>query len=97
MRHWHARSGSSSVVSLHNLITIYMVTARRIILMTLLGRAVSNLAPEVIFTEADITMLRLYSRNYRLIELTDLVSAIKLVPMMGGYMNRKHDSPPSTP
>ena len=97
MRHWHARSGSSSAVSLQNLIAIYMVAPRRIILMTWLGRAVSNLAAEVIFTEADITMLRLYSRNYRLIELTDLASAIKLVAMMGGYMNRKHDPPPSTP
>ena len=86
--------GLRQAASLHNLITIYIVTAWRIMLMTLLGRAVSNLAPEVIFTEAEMTMLRLYSRKYRLMELTDLSSAILLVAMMGGYMNRKQDPPP---
>ena len=80
--------------SLHNLITVYIVTVWHIMLMTLLGRAVSNLVPEVIFTEAEIAMLRLYSRKYRLMELTDLSSAILLVAMMGGYMNRKQDPPP---
>ena len=86
--------GLRQAASLYNLITIHIVTAWRIMLMTLLGRAVSNLAPEVIFTEAEMTMLRLYSRNYRLMELTDLSSAILLVAMMGGYMNRKQDPPP---
>ena len=80
--------------SLHNLITIYMVTAWRIMLMTLLGRAVSDLPPEVIFTDDEMAMLELYARNYKLLKPVDLPSAIKLVALMGGYMDRKHDPPP---
>ena len=79
---------------LHNMITLHLVTAWRIMLMTLLGRAVSELEADVLFTDAELEMLRVYSRRYSLVELTNLASAILLVAMMGGYMNRKHDPPP---
>ncbi len=49
---------------------------------------------DVLFTDAELEMLRVYSRRYSLVELTNLASAILLVAMMGGYMNRKHDPPP---
>ncbi len=49
---------------------------------------------EVIFTDAELHMMRVYARNYGLAEHTDLVSAILMVAIMGGYMNRKHDPPP---
>ena len=79
---------------LHRALTLYMVTAWRILLMTLLGRACADLDAEVIFTDVELHMLRVYARRYKLAEHTDLASAILLVALMGGYMNRKHDPPP---
>ncbi len=79
---------------LHNTITLHLVKAWRIMLMTLLGRTVGELEVDVLFTDAELEMLRVYSRRYSLVELTNLASAILLVAMMGGYMNRKHDPPP---
>ena len=80
--------------ALHKAITLYMVTAWRIMLMTLLGRVSSDMEAEVIFTDAELHMMRVYARNYGLSKHTDLVSAILMVAMMGGYMNRKSDPPP---
>ena len=48
----------------------------------------------MIFTDAELHMMRVYARNYGLAEHTDLVSAILMMAIMGGYMNRKHDPPP---
>ena len=80
--------------SLHKAITLYMVTAWRLMLMTLLGRTSSDMEAEVIFTDTELHMMRVYARNYGLAEHTDLASAVVLVAIMGGYMNRKHDPPP---
>ena len=80
--------------ALHKAITLYMVTAWRIMLMTLLGRVSSDMEAEVIFTDAELHMMRVYARNYGLAEHTDLMSAIVMVAIMGGYMNRKSDPPP---
>ena len=80
--------------ALHKAITLYMVTAWRIMLMTLLGRVSSDMEAEVIFTDAELHMMRVYARNYGLSKHTGLVSAILMVAMMGGYMNRKSDPPP---
>ena len=80
--------------ALHKAITLHMVTAWRVMLMTLLGRVSSDMEAEVIFTDAELHMMRVYARNYGLAEHTDLVSAILMVAIMGGYMNRKHDPPP---
>ncbi len=35
-----------------------------------------------------------YARNYNLPQHTDLASALMLVALMGGYVNRMHDPPP---
>ena len=79
---------------LHRAITLYMVTAWRIMLLTLLGRVSSDMEAEVIFTDAELHMMRVYARNYGLAEHTDLASAILMVALMGGYTNRKSDPPP---
>ena len=82
---------------LKRVITLHMVTAWRVLLMTLLGRTVGELEVDVLFTDAEVEMLRVYARRYRLKMLPDdLESAILLVAMMGGYMNRKHDPPPGS-
>ena len=80
--------------ALHKAITLHMVTAWRIMLLTLLGRLSSDMEAEVIFTEAELFVMRTYARKYRLVEHTDLASAILMVALMGGYMNRKSDPPP---
>ena len=80
--------------ALHRAITLYMVTSWRLMLLTLLGRASSDMEVEVIFTEAELHMMGVYARNYGLKEHTDLASAILMVAIMGGYMNRKSDPPP---
>ena len=63
-------------------------------LLTLLGRVSSDMEAEVIFTDAELFVMRTYARKYGLEEHTDLVSAILMVAIMGGYMNRKSDPPP---
>ena len=79
---------------LHLVITLYMVTAWRIMLMTLLGRVDSGLPAAVLFTDAELTVLRVYARTNHLPEHADLASAVLLVALMGGYRSRKHDPPP---
>ena len=79
---------------LHRAITLHLVTAWRIMLLTLLGRVTTDLEADVLFNDVELHVMRVYQRNYNLVELTDLASAILLVALMGGYMNRKHDPPP---
>ncbi|MCY4170684.1 MAG: IS4 family transposase [Bacteroidetes bacterium] len=80
--------------SLHRVITLYMVSAWRIMLMTLLGRETVDLSAEVFFTESEFKMMDVYAQIYKVPAHTDLKSAILLVAMMGGYMDRKNDPPP---
>lgn len=80
--------------ALHRAITLHMVTAWRIMLLTLLGRETIDLEAEVIFTDAELFVMRTYARKYKLVEHTDLASALLMVALMGGYMNRKSDPPP---
>ena len=79
---------------LHLVITLYLVTAWRLMLMTLLGRIEPGLPAKVIFTDTELDVLRVYACRYREPEHTDLASAVLLVAMMGGYRNRTHDPPP---
>lgn len=80
--------------SLHRAITIHMVTAWRIMLLTLLGRSSADLDLEVVFRTSELKMMEVYARNYGLPIPTRLAEAILMVALMGGYMNRKHDPPP---
>ncbi len=80
--------------ALHRVITLYMVSAWRIMLMTLLGRETVDLPAEVFFTESELKMMEVYAQTYKVPAHTDLKSAIRLVAMMGGYMDRKNDPPP---
>jgi len=73
---------------LHLVITLYVVRAWRIMLMRLLGRIKPGLPADIIFTEIELDVLRVYARNYNLPDYTDLASAVPLMAMMGGYWNR---------
>ena len=50
---------------LYHAITLHMVTAWRIMLMTLLGRGATDLPAEVLFTTTELEVLRAYARTYQ--------------------------------
>ena len=80
--------------SLHLAITINMVMAWRLHLMTLLGRQDPEAPAEILFTDIELCVLREYAEGFNLASPDDLAAAILLLAMMGGYMNRKSDPPP---
>ena len=86
--------GMQQAEYLHKEITLYMVATWRIMLLMLLGRESWDMEEKVIFSDAELQMMRVYARKNGLVEHTDLASAILMVALMGGYMNRKHDPPP---
>ncbi len=79
---------------LHPELTLYMVTAWIIMLMKFLRHMAEELPAKMLFTESELQMIRVYANSYNLPESNHLASAILLVAMMGGYMNRNHDPPP---
>ena len=48
----------------------------------------------MIFTRAELHMMRVKACKYGLEEHKGLASAFLMVALMGGYMNRKSDAPP---
>jgi len=83
-----------SAVKLHRAITINMVIAWRLMLLTFLGREVPNASPEMMFTEMQIRSLRHFAKRYNLPSPDDLEAAVLLVALLGGYQQRKKRLPP---
>ena len=79
---------------LERAITIQMVIAWRIMLMTLLGRAMPECPAEWLFSNAELRFLRDYAVLHNKPSPDDLAAAVLLVAILGGYPNRKHDPPP---
>ena len=76
-------------------LAIYLVIAWRVMLMTLLGREEAELAPEVLFSDIELTVLTAYAASRRdLKPPTSLGDAVHLVARLGGYLGRKRDPPP---
>lgn len=76
-------------------VAIYLVIAWRVMLMTLLGREVPGLPPEVLFTDIELEVLTAYAATRRdLKPPTRLGAAVHLVARLGGYLGRKRDPPP---
>jgi len=76
-------------------IAIYMVISWRIMLMTLLGREVPDLTPDVLFTDVELEVLHAYARTRRDVKPpTCLGDAVLLVSRLGGHQARKSDPPP---
>jgi len=75
-------------------LAINMVIAWRIMLMTLLGREIPELPPEVVFTDLELEVLQAYSKKKKINSPLTLGMAVKIVAKMGGYLDRKCDSPP---
>lgn len=83
-----------SVERLERAITINLVIAWHIMVMTLLGREVPELPAEVLFSELEIEVLQAYSNANGLKPPTNLGETVRLVARLGGYLGRKHDPPP---
>ena len=73
-------------------VTVNAVIAWRLAVMTLLGRETPELPAEVMFS--DIAVLRDFAADRKLPEPLDLGTAVLIMAMLGGYLNRKHDGPP---
>ena len=79
---------------LQRAIAINSVIAWRIMLMTLLGRQVPDCDAHLMFTDHELSFLHDYAREYRQQLPDKLGPAVRLVSILGGYMNRKHDPDP---
>jgi hypothetical protein len=76
-------------------LAIYLVIAWRVMLMTLLGREVPDLPPEVLFTDLELEVLTAYAKTRRDMKPpVRLGDAVRLVARLGGYLDRKSDPPP---
>ena len=83
-----------TALRLERALAIYCVIAWRLMLLTLLGRTVPAMNPEVFFTELELRFLTSYARRITAPGPDTLQSAIRLVAILGGYQNRSRDPPP---
>ena len=79
---------------LRRALAINIVIAWRIMLLTLLGREMPELPPEVFFSDHEIEVLAAYAQKRKHPPPDTLGAATFLVAKMGGYMARKHDPRP---
>jgi hypothetical protein len=79
---------------LRRAISINLVIAWRIMLMTLLGRETPELPAEVLFSDIELRTLRAYAKKKSLKPPTLLGEAVRLVAKIGGYLGRTRDPPP---
>ena len=86
--------GFHNAERLQRAITIQAVIAWRVMLMTLLAREVPHCDAELMFTDMELRFLADYAADVALPAPCDLAAAVRLVAILGGYQNRKHDPPP---
>ena len=86
--------GHHSAERLARAISIRMVIAWRIMLMTLLSRESPDLPPELLFTDIVLKVLRRYAMKRKGQEIQTLLDAVTWTAILGGYQNRNHDPPP---
>ena len=79
---------------LERAISINLVIAWRIMLMTLLGRACPELPAEVLLSDIEIRVLQAYARKKNIKRPALLGDAVRLVARLGGYLGRNNDPPP---
>jgi hypothetical protein len=86
---------NESVHRLERMIAIYLVIAWRVMLMALLGREEPGLPPDVLFSDLEIEVLTAFANKRRdLKPPEELGDAVRLVARLGGYQDRRSDSPP---
>jgi hypothetical protein len=86
--------GHKTAERLKRAVAINLVIAWRIMLMTLLGRTLPELAAEVLFSDLEIRLLEAFARQRKLEGPTTLGIATRLVARLGGYIARNNDPPP---
>ena len=86
--------GFHSAERLQRALAIQAVIAWRLMLMTLLGRAVPECDAELLFSDVELRFLTDYAADSGLDPPHTLAAAVLLVALLGGYQNRKHDPPP---
>ena len=79
---------------LERAISINLVIAWRIMLMTLLGRACPELPAGVLLSDLEIRVLQAYAEKKSIKQPTHLGDSIRLVARLGGYLGRNNDPPP---
>ena len=86
--------GFHSAERLQRALTIQAVIAWRVMLMTPLAREVPHGDAQLMFTDMELRFLADYAADAALPAPCDLAGAVRLVAILGGYQNRKHDPPP---
>jgi hypothetical protein len=86
--------GHHSAERLERAIAIRMVIAWRVMLMTLLGREVPDLPPDILFSDLEIRVIGDFAQSRGRSRPTQLGEAVRVVAILGGYLNRNHDPPP---
>jgi hypothetical protein len=86
--------GHHSAERLERAIAIRMVIAWRVMLMTLLGREAPDLPPELLFSDLELRVLGDFAQSRGRTRPTQLGEAVRLVAILGGYLNRNNDPPP---
>jgi len=86
--------GHRNAERLKRAIAIRMVIAWRVMLMTLLGREAPELPPELLFSDLELRVLGDFAQSRGRPRPTQLSDAVRLVAILGGYLNRNHDPPP---
>ena len=86
--------GFHSAERLQRALTIQAVIAWRVMLMTLLAREVPHCGAQLMFTDMELRFLAAYATDAALPKPCDLAATVRLVALLGGYRNRKHDPPP---
>jgi len=82
---------------LERIIAINIVIAWRIQLMTLLGREMPGLPPQILFSDLELRILQGFSKTQPKLPQPDtLGNAVFLTAKMGGYLGRKNDPPPGS-
>jgi len=79
---------------LRRAIAINLVIAWRIMLMTLLGREVPGLPPEVLFSDTEVKVLKAYAQKKKRQAVQTLGDAVRILAALGGHLGRKSDPPP---
>ena len=86
--------GFHSAERLQRALAIQAVIAWRLMLMTLLGREVPECDAALVFSDIELRFLDDYAADSGLDPPHTFASAVRLVALLGGYRNRKHDPPP---
>jgi hypothetical protein len=86
--------GHHSAERLERAIAIRMVIAWRVMLMTLLGREVPELPPEILFSDLELRVIGDFAQSRGRSRPTQLGEAVRVVAILGGYLNRNNDPPP---